>query len=113
MKKKLISLALLLLTSSAFASDVFHVTAIHKASRDNEKTYHTPFNQNIITGTIGNKRYTLEQLASRFSFHFEVGKDYPVLKVTDKQVKVQVTDKKGRESTEPLNVVTVEEAVKP
>jgi len=41
-----------------------------------------------------------------------VGTDYPVVKATDKTVKVRVTDKKGRESTESLNVVTVEEVTK-
>src|SRR5882672_9384237 len=107
---KLILLAALVFTGSAFASDVLHVTAIHKATRDNEKTYQTAFNQNIITGNIGDKRYTLEQLASWFHYRFEVGKDYPVVKVTDKEVKVQVTGKKGKSSNETLNIVTVEEA---
>lgn len=83
---------------------------MHKATRDNEKTYHTAFEQNIITGKIGNKKYTFEQLASWGYFHFEVGKDYSVLKVAENRVKVQVTDKKGKLSTETLNVVTVEEA---
>jgi len=110
---KLILLAALVFTGSAFASDVLHVTSIHKATRDNEKTYHTAFNQNIITGTIGDKRYTLEQLASWFHYHFEVGSDYTVVKATDKEVKVRVTDKKGKQSTETLNVITVEELAKP
>ena len=42
-------------------------------------------------------------------YHFEVGKDYPVVKVSDKDIKVQVADKKGREDTERLNVITIEE----
>lgn len=109
MKMKILTLLVVLLASSAFAESL-HITAIHKATRDGEKTYHTAFNQNIITGTIGNKRYTMEQLASWGFYHFEVGKDYPVVKVSDKEIRVQVTDKKGRESTEHLNVVTVEEA---
>jgi hypothetical protein len=100
----------LLLSVAAFAADTFHVTAIHKATRDNEKTYSTGFNQNIITGTVGNRRYTLEQLASWGFYHFEVGADYPVVKVNDKTLKVQVTNKKGKEATESLSVVTVEEA---
>jgi hypothetical protein len=108
--KKLI--LLLVFTCSAFATDVLHITATHKATRDNEKTYRTSFDQNIITGTIGDKRYTLEQLATWGVYHFEVGKDYPVVKASDKEVKVTVTNKKGKESTETLNVVTVEE-VKP
>ena len=82
---------------------------MHKATRDDEKTYHTAFNQNIITGRIGDRRYTLEQLASWGFYHFEVGADYPVVSVDDKALKVSVTDKKGRESTERLNVIGVEE----
>lgn len=110
--KRLILLAVIFLASSAFAADVLHVTGMHKATRDNEKTYHTAFNQNIIIGTIGNKTYTCEQLASWGFYHFEVGTDYPVVKVTDSEVKVRVTNKKGKESTESLNVVTVEEAAR-
>ncbi len=102
-------LVLALLTSTVFAADSFHVTSIHKATRDDEKTYHTAFNQNIIIGTIGNRRYTLEQLASWFFYHFEVGKDYEVVKADEKEIKIKAQDKKGHESTERLNVVTVEE----
>jgi hypothetical protein len=52
--KRLIAVTVLLLSAVAFAADSFHVTAIHKATLDDEKTYHTAFNQNIITGTVGN-----------------------------------------------------------
>jgi hypothetical protein len=38
-----------------------------------------------------------------------VGQDYEVVKADDKALRVKVTDKKGRESVERLNVVTVEE----
>jgi hypothetical protein len=110
--KKLLLLAALVFSCSAFAADVFHVTGTHKATRDNEKTYHTSFDQNIITGTIGDRRYTLEQLSAWGAYHFEVGKDYPVVKATDRELKVSVTNKKGKQSTETLNVLTVEE-VKP
>jgi hypothetical protein len=102
-------LAMALLATTALASDHLHVTSIHKATRDDEKTYHTGFNQNIIIGTVGNRRYTLEQLASWFFYHFEVGQDYEVIKADDKVVKVKVVDKKGHGDTERLNVVTVEE----
>jgi hypothetical protein len=102
-------LALLLSACSASAQEALHITGMHKATRDNEKTYQTSFNQNIITGTIGERRYTMEQLASWGFHHFEVGKDYPVVKVNDKEIKVRVTDKKGKESTESLNIMTVEE----
>lgn len=109
MKSPILMLAFLVTAAIAPAQDTLHVTAVHKATRDNEKTYQTSFNQNIITGTIGDRRYTFEQLASWGFYHFEVGTDYTVVKATDKTVKVRVTDKKGRESTESLNVVTVEE----
>ena len=47
--------------------------------------------------------------AALFGVHFEVGKDYEVLKATDKQVKIRVVDKKGREGTATLQVRAVEE----
>jgi hypothetical protein len=107
---KILALILLLLTALvASAQDSLHITSIHKATRDDEKTYSTAFNQNIINGTIGARKYTFEQLASWGFYHFEVGKDYPVVKISDKTVKVSVTDKKGHASTESLNVITVEE----
>lgn len=100
-------LAAFLLASMAHA-ETFHITGIKRAT-EAEKTYRTSFNQNLITGTVGEKQYTLEQLASWGFYHFEVGADYSVVKVTDKQLKVRVTDKKGRESTESLNIVEVKE----
>ena len=103
------ALVVALLTSTAFATDQLHVTSIHKATRNDEKTYHTAFNQNIIIGTVGNKRYTLEQLASWGFYHFEVGRDYEVVKADGKAVRVRTIDKKGHENTERLNVVTIEE----
>ncbi len=112
MKSPILMFALLVTVAIAPAQGILHITAVHKTTRDNEKTYQTAFNQNIITGIIGDRRYTFEQLASWGFYHFEVGTDYPVVKSTDKTVKVRVTDKKGRESTESLNVVTVEEATK-
>ncbi len=106
--KTLFTFAIWAVLTVAAHGETFHVTGIHKA-RDDEKAYHTSFNQNIITGTIGARRYTLEQLAAFGFYHFEVGSDYPVVSVDDKTLKVHVTDKKGRESTERLNVESVEE----
>lgn len=94
---------------SAFSADSFHVTGIHKATRDQEKTYHTAFSQNIITGIIGNRRYTSKQLASWGFYHFQVGADYEVVKADDRTLTLKVQDKKGRDSKERLNVITVEE----
>ena len=112
MKCSILMLAFLVAATIAIAQDTLHVTAVHKATRDDEKTYQTSFNQNIIIGTVGDRRYTFEQLASWGFYHFEVGTDYPVVKATDKTVKVRVMDKNGRESTESLNVITVEEVTK-
>ncbi|WP_109486984.1 hypothetical protein [Occallatibacter savannae] len=88
--------------------ETMHITGVRRAT-EAEKTYKTSFNQNFITGTLDGKQYTLEQLATWGTYNFQVGQDYEVLKATDKQVKLRVTDKKGRESTESLNVVGIAE----
>lgn len=103
------ALVVAFLASTTFAADQLHITSVHKATRNDEKTYHTAFNQNIIIGTVGNRRYTLEQLASWGFYHFEVGRDYEVVKADDKTVKVKTIDKKGHGNTLRLNVVTIEE----
>jgi hypothetical protein len=100
------------LFASVVHAETFHITGVKRAT-EAEKTYRTSFSQNLVTGTIGNKQYTLEQLASWGYFHFEVGAEYPVVKVTDKSLKLRVTDKKGRESTESLNIVEVKEGESP
>jgi hypothetical protein len=99
--------ALFLFATSTFGQ-TFHVTGTHKAA-EAEKPYHTAFNFTIVVGTIENRRYTTAQLAAFGAYHFEVGTDYPVVKSDDKTIKVRVTDKKGRESTENLNIEGVEE----
>jgi hypothetical protein len=105
-------ISLILFAALAAPTQMLHITGTHKATRDDEKTYSTSFNQNIITATIGNRRYTLEQLASWGYYHFEIGTDYEVVSVDDKAIKVRATDKKGRVSTEKLNVVSVDEITK-
>jgi hypothetical protein len=89
-------------------TDMFHVTSVHRASRDDEKTYHTAFNQMMVQGTIGNKKYTLEQLDTWGSYHFEVGQDYTVDGVKGESVKLEVPGKK-KPRAESLNIITVEE----
>ena len=101
-------LAVVLLLTSFASAETIHITGNRRAT-DAEKLYKTSFNMNLVTGTIGAKRYTLEQLAAFGPYHFEVGTDYPVLKVTDHEVKIQVADKKGRTRTETLQVAGVEE----
>jgi len=101
-----IALLLAFAASGAFGQSTFHVTGVHRAT-DAERTYKTVFVQDLISGDIDGKHYTVEQLQSWGSYHFQVGTDYPVVKVDDKTVRVRVADKKGRESTESLNVVTI------
>ena len=62
----------------------------------------------VITGTAGSIRYTAEQLFTWGSQRFQVGADYPVT-VDGKTLKVRITDKKGHEVPERLDVVSVEE----
>ena len=110
MKKSITALMFAAVSLAAAAQDVMHVSAVedHIRSKD-EASFSTPLHSKRITAVIGNKRYQLEE-AAMFAYQFDVGKDYPVVKATDKQVKVRVTDKKGRESTETLQVRAVEEA---
>jgi hypothetical protein len=110
--RRLMLIALTFLATLAIAQDALHVTAVedHIRSKD-EPSFSTALHTKRITGIIGDKRYHLEE-AAMFAYHFEVGKDYPVVKATDKEVKVRVTDKKGRESTETLQVKAIEEVQK-
>jgi len=75
----------------AFASDVLHVTSITTTTTRKHITSHLI--RHHLNAAQWDKRYTLEQLASWFHYHFEVGSDYTVVKATDKEVKVRVTDK--------------------
>jgi hypothetical protein len=104
---------LLLLGAAAFAQDnTIHVTSVQDRYRTrDEPSFSKPYRMKIVKGKIGTRLYTLEE-ASLLAYHFEVGKDYPVVKVSDKEIKVRVTNKKGKESTESLNVVSIEEVNK-
>lgn len=97
-----------LLSVALAHAETIHITGIRRAT-DLEKTYKTAFNMNMITGSLDGKAYTFQQVAAFGYYHFQVGADYPVVKVTDKEVKVRVTDKKGRESTESLRIVGIAE----
>jgi hypothetical protein len=86
-----------------------HVTSIHKAT-DAEKTYHTAFGQEFIETTLGNMHYTLNGLSGWAGCNLEVGKDYAVVKVDQKQVVIDCpVGKKGKTYHAPLTVVTVSE----
>ena len=94
------------------ATQIIHITAIqdHIRSKD-EPSFSTVLHSKRVTGVIGDKRYSLEE-AALMAFHFEVGADYPVLKLTDTGIQIRVTDKKGRQSVERLVVLGVEEVAK-
>ena len=102
------ALLLALLSVSVAHAQTIHITGVRRAT-DLEKTYKTAFNMNMITGSLDGKVYTFQQLAAFGYYHFEVGADYPVVKASDKEVKVRVADKKGRESTESLRIVGIAE----
>jgi len=111
MRFLLIPILIMSLVLPAIAQEpqpTFHLTSVHKA-RDNEKSYHTAFSQLYIEGTVGNKKYTLEELDAFGAYHFEVGQDYPVAKISNDTVKLQLPPKKGRPKTTTLNLITVEE----
>jgi hypothetical protein len=99
--------------SAASTTPTFHVTSVHK-ERDNEKTNHTAFNELAIEGTVGNKKYTLEELDAFGAFQFEVGKDYPVVTASATTVKLTIPNKYDKHGKKPFRdetfrVITVEE----
>ena len=88
---------------------VMHVSSIHKAT-DAEKTYHTAFGQQFIETTIGNLHYTLEGLTGWAGCNVEIGKDYEVVKASQKGVTIKCpVGKKGKTFNAEFNVTTVEE----
>jgi hypothetical protein len=96
-----------LMASAQSPAPVLHVTAV----RDWAPTDPAPVSRvkcYIITGTVGSIRYAAEQLFTWGSQRFQVGADYPVT-VDGQALKVRMTDKKGHEVPERLNVVSVEE----
>ena len=111
MKTALIAIIVALSTASTFGQD-FHVTGIEDHIRDKtEESFSTPLHSKRVTGTIGDKVYHLEE-AALMAYHFEVGTDYPVEKLTDNRIQLRVTDKKGHEQTERLTIRSVAESVK-
>ena len=106
--KTLLALAVLALSSVAWGQDALHVTAV----RDWTPTDAPRVSQvrtNVITGTVGNVRYTAQQMFTWGSQRFEIGKDYPVLKADAKSLTVMMHDKKGHEVKERLDVTGAEE----
>jgi hypothetical protein len=111
MKRRVIAPILVLMATISVSAQspapVLHVTAV----RDWAPTDPAPVSRvkcYVITGTVGSIRYTAEQLFTWGSQRFQVGADYPVT-VDGQALKVRMTDKKGHEVPERLNVVSVEE----
>jgi len=91
------------------AAQSLHVTAVGWGSRCLRCGPHALIDCHI-TGTIGDKRYTLVQHIPYDTGQpvLRVGQDYPVVEINDKNLKVGVTDKQGKQQTPKLEVVTVE-----
>jgi len=90
-----------------------HVSSIHHAT-ESEKTYHTAFGQQFIETTIGNLHYTIEGLSGWAGCNVEIGKDYEVVKSSQKGVTIKCpVGKKGKTFNATFNVVTVEEVAEP
>ena len=96
-------------THFAQQADVLHIESSHLATRNADKTHSTGFNQKYFVATVGNRRYTLNTLAAFGPGNLDIGSDHPVVKITDRSIKIRVTDKKGRESTESPTIVDVSE----
>src|ERR1700688_899929 len=104
------------LTAVQEQPSMFQVTSIHKAT-PSEKSYKTLFNELYIDRTIGNRKYTLSQLDTWGSYHYEVGQDYRVVQIksgSPHTVKLTIPikyDKNGKKpfGTETLCVQSVEE----
>jgi hypothetical protein len=107
MKSTRILFCILIFLLSA-AAESLHVTAVGWGSRCLRCGPHSVIDS-YITGTIGDKRYTLVQhIPYGKGYPLQVGQDYPVVEINDKTVRVSVTDKQGKQQTETLDVVTVE-----
>jgi len=116
--RKLFVILMLAATVTGYAETI-HITEIHVHIRDkNEPSFSSALHTRQYTGTIGNRKFTLEEAITALArpSRFEVGKDYEVVKVEDrigKTMKVkEEPDKKGRVQTEWLTVVSVEEVSK-
>lgn len=109
--KAAILLILTALTASAQTMHI-HITSVtdHIRSRD-EPSFSTPLHSKRITGTIGDIKYTMEE-AAMLAYHFQVGQDYEVLKLSDKAIKIRTTDKNGHEGYESLVILSAEEVTK-
>lgn len=107
-------LGLLILTTGfiAWGQDQpkqFHVNAVHEWTVTDAPRVTKGFATYVVTGTIGNVKYTTQQIFSWGSQRFEIGTDYPVDKQDDRAVTVVTHNKKGREIKERLDITGAEE----
>jgi hypothetical protein len=105
--KNLIAIAVLLISTGALAQDApaLHITA--KRLPTATDAHHV--GATILEGDIGNRHYILDEADVLIGMPFEVGHDYPVVKVDDNTVRVRITNKHGREITWGLPVMGVQE----
>ncbi len=88
---------------------ILHITAVRNLAATDPAPVSRAFRVYMVVGTMGGFRYTAQQIFSWGSQHFEVGKDYEVLKSDPQSLTVLMHDKKGRETKERLDVVNTEE----
>jgi hypothetical protein len=105
--KNLIVIAALLISTAALAQDApsLHITAKRRPTATD--AHHV--GATILEGDIGNQHYTLDEADVLTGMPFEVGHDYPVVKVDDNTVRVRIANKHGREITWGLPVMGVQE----
>lgn len=96
------SAALLLLT-------LLHVTGVRNWAPTDPAPVSRAGRVYVITGTVDGTRYTTQQLFMWGSQHFEVGRDYTIVKQDDRSLTVIVPDKKGRPVKERLDIVGAEQ----
>ena len=92
------------------STPTFHVSSIHQWTPADPPPSSRAFSWVVVTGTVGNLRYTTEQMMSWGTHKLAVGTDYPVVKTDKYGITVLYgKDKKGHDDTEFLNVVGTEE----
>jgi hypothetical protein len=94
----------------SLAAQSFHVTAVRFTPRCLRCS--DSFSILTITGTIGENATRLKKIArygDTRSINLASGQDYPVVNATDDTVEVSGTDRRGKQRTEKLHVIKVEE----
>ncbi len=105
-------LAVILILTTAALAESFHVTAVRNIQPTDPAPVSRAFRVYVITGTIGQTRYTTQQLHSWGVQSLEVGRDYEIKKQDSRVLILNVMDKKGRPDTVRLNITSVEEVAK-